>query len=993
MPQPVPRHPTPFFERPRSRARIGALLQEHRLVTLTGVGGSGKTRLALRMAEEAVVGGGEVGWVELAPLTDPQLVAATTCTSLGLPVGAEEAPMEALVRHLTTFSGLLVLDNCEHVRAASRSLIVELLDGCPGLRILATSREPLQAPAEVVWQIPTLSVPGMEDATDVVRRVSEAGSARFFVQRTRAARPDFELTPENAAAVGHLCRLLDGIPLALELAAARIRVLTPDQIVQHLEDGLALLSRTDEGGPDRHRTMTAALEWSYRLLGEPQRGLLRRLAAFRGGASLDACRRVCAGGAVGEAGILDLLGHLVASSLVVVVETGDVARYRLLEPVRLFALERLDASGERQEVEDRHASCLIDLAETWARGLRTTDRPSTLARFETELGNLRRAWDHSVEVRAWSALTRLAQSLFWFWHFGGHFMEGRRRSEQALGAMPSGSPDRCDLLWASGALAWMQGDHDTARMRLEECVMESRVRGREELLPLALRELAGVRLASGRLEEARDLYEEASTLLDGAGRPWDRALTLVMLADTCDALGDSATAGRAREEASGGFERVGDPWGLSLTRFGVAVASARDGDLTSARGEAHEALALQRSGAGDEWNLGQILALLGEIEARSGDLDRAADHLIESLEAFREVADRASLSHGLMVLAAAEAGRGRTLRAVRLAGAGDALARGGEARYPYGISTVDDHRALVDDLRRTAGEEAFAVEWAAGRSMPVEDAVAFAFDAPRRGGRSVPADARAGSARLRIFGLGRPEVLRGRQRLRTADWSYALPREMLFYLMLHGPRTKEQIGLDFWPEATRDQLRGRFRTALYHLRRALGGTEWVRYEDGRYAFDRDLGHWFDVHAFERALDGAERRAGAHPRESKALLRQAIDLYRGDLLEGESPRPWVSVPRDRLRRRYREALLQLAELRSEDDADEAAVPLYRRALELDEFDERAHRELAGCLVRIGDRTGALRQLDELEDLLRSELDAAPSPETVELRARVARSRPT
>jgi two-component SAPR family response regulator len=240
-----------------------------------------------------------------------------------------------------------------------------------------------------------------------------------------------------------------------------------------------------------------------------------------------------------------------------------------------------------------------------------------------------------------------------------------------------------------------------------------------------------------------------------------------------------------------------------------------------------------------------------------------------------------------------------------------------------------------------------------------------------------------------VFGLGAPEVFRERRRLRTADWTYALPRELLYYLLLHGPRTKEQIGLDFWPEVSSDQLRGRFRTALYHVRRALGGTEWVQYENGRYAFNRDLSHWFDVEAFESKIDEAEGFLQNDPRHAASLFREALDLYRGDFLEGESPGRWASAHRDRLRRRHLQGLLHLADLRDTEGAHQLAADLFRGAIDQEELSSAAHLGLARSLARLGDRPGALRSLDAYEELLRSALGTDPTPKTAELRSRIER----
>lgn len=984
-----PRPRTPFFGRRSARTRITRLLDGQRLVSLTGVGGSGKTRLALEVvAELRDETWDEVAWVELAALADPSLVASAVASSLELRLPPSGPPVDALVARLGSSHTLLVFDNCEHVLDGCAGLASQLLDRCPAVRILVTSREPLDVPGEVVQPVSTLSIPDLEgSAAEQVSNASRAESVQLFVDRVQATRPDFRLTSDNVASVVRLCRRLDGIPLALELAAARARVLAPEQIVERLEQGLDVLGRTGRGVPPRHRTMRATLDWSHGLLTGPERLLFRRLGVFGGGAAIGACESICVGSEVVPAHVLDLLTRLVDRSLVVVDDRDPPVRYRLLEPVRQFALERLNESGEARRIRDGHAMWFAEVAEKLAPRLQGPDRSTALARLGTEHDNLRLAWDHAAATGDDVMLARLARALFWFWNFDGHFDEGRRRAEGALERLGPESPARPELLWTSGALAWMQGDYAVARGRLETCVATCRNEDRGDLLPVALREMAGATVALGDLDEGSELYRESVERLPASTHPWDRALSLVVWADVQKALGEGARARELREEARGLFAGLGDPWGLSLAYLGLGVQAARQGDFETARGHAREALALQGA-AGDDWNAAQILALLGEVEARAKHPERAAGRLLESLDAFRRVGDRVSLAHVLLCLAAVEAARHRTLRAVRLAGAGRALAETLDAPYVYALATADEHATVVEDLRKAAGDEAFRTEWMAGRAMSVDEAVSFALDVPEHSATVAPGpDEGPASARLRIYGLGPPEVFRGRRRLRAADWTYALPRELLFYLLLHGPRTKEQIGLDLWPDASSEQLRGRFRTALYHLRRALGGTEWVRYEGGRYAFNYDLDYRFDVDLFEARLSLAEKRLESEPEEAARALEQAVDLYRGELLEGEAPDRWASGPRDRLRRRYVQALLSLGSLRSADGAHLAAEEAFRGAVACDELNEEAHRALARCLAEGGDRTAALRHLDELDRLLQRELALEPSSETRELRARL------
>lgn len=985
----LPRSRTPFFGRHGDLRRIEELLGEHRLVTLTGVGGAGKSRLALRVAENAVPGlADDVGWVELASLDDDGLVASAACSRLGVRVQSGRAPVDALSARYKDDRVLLVIDNCEHLLEGCAELVTDLLDRCPRIRLLTTSRSPLRVEGERLWPLAGLSLPSPDGNS--VPDARDAESVQLFVARVRSNRPGFEIDQENLESVVGLCRRLEGIPLAIELAAARARMLAPGQIARRLDDGLRILSQTGRGLPARHRTMRAALAWSHELLEEPERVLFRRLGIFGGDVRVEDIESVCATAPLDRDAVLDLLDRLVDWSLVTAEDSGRGTRCRLLEPVRRFAIECLEQSGEAEDLRSRHMDHFVQFAEAMAPGLQGPGRADSLERLDARHDDLRRAWDHAESTERGDVLGRLVRALFWFWHFGGHFDEGRRRSDTALARLPSDEEGRANLLWASGALAWMQADYEVARSRLEQCALLCRESRLDGLLGSVLRELAGVRLALGDLRRASKLYEESAALLAASERSWDEALAQVMRADVRLALGDARGAAELRERARRLFAEEGDPWGLSLAHLGLGHEAARQNDHVSARHHAREALSLQTTG-GDVWNVGQILLLLGEIELQDGGKERAAALLIESIEALRRVGDRVSLSQAILCLSRCEAARGRTLRAIRLAGAGRGIGEPLEARYPYALSTDADHDRNVDELRDATAEDAFAHEWAAGRAMSLDEAVACALDDPERGAAGAPVNRISGTpigsihpgateARLRIFALGPAEVYVGPRRLRPRDWGYALPRELLLYLLLEGPRTKDQIGLVFWPEVTRDQLRGRFRTALYQLRQALGGTEWVRYQGGRYGFNRDLDYWLDVEAFGSDLDAAGERPDA-----TGPLQRAVELYRGDLLEGDAPGRWASPHRDRLRRRYIEALMKLAELRSDRGSVDSAIELYRRVIDCDELHEEAHRALARSRARAGDRAGALRHLDTLASTLQRELDMEPSAETLELRS--------
>jgi len=660
MPEALPQPRTTFVGQRRALARVRQFVGEHRLVTVTGVGGVGKTRLALRVAADAELGvDHEVVWTDLASIEDPRLVAASVCAAAGVPTAAGVPAIDALRRRLRTARALIVLDNCEHLIDACAELAPALLDACPHLKILATSREPLGVAGEMAWPLPSLGVPGPGRAGEAT--VDEAmthDAVRLFVDRARAAQPDFELTPERVPAVVDICQRVDAIPLALELAAARVRVLSPEQVAERLGQGLGLLRDAGRAAPPRHRTMRAALEWSHDLLSPPERMLFRRLAAFGGGTTLEGCEAVCAGDGLDRADVLDVLTQLGDKSLVLAEPRDGVTRFRLLEPVAQFAREKLEASDDLTGTGQRHAAYYLAVLEAEAPGLRGPDRPAVLARLGAEHGNLRRVWDRAVAVADDDVLARLAGTLFWFWNFAGHFTEGRVRCEEALERVPAAHRATADLLYAAGTLAWMQGAHAAARARLDACRARCRAQHRDDLLPLVLRELAGVMLSAGDLPAAATLYEESAGLLKRqADREWDLALASVLLSDVREALGDRAAARALRAEGRSRFARVGDPWGLSLADFSLAVAAGTTGDLDGARVHAHDALALQRQ-SGDLWNLGTSLLVLGEIELLAGALAESGDLLRESLEALHDVGDQVSIGHGLRCLAEVERRRG-----------------------------------------------------------------------------------------------------------------------------------------------------------------------------------------------------------------------------------------------------------------------------------------------------------------------------------------------
>jgi predicted ATPase/DNA-binding SARP family transcriptional activator len=451
----IPGRMNSFVGREREIAEVRRLLRRTRLLTLTGPGGAGKTRLAQETARGEVAALPAGAWlVDLAPIADRHLVADTIAGALGSPPAAGGEPLHALVSQLGRRRLLVVLDNCEHLLTECARVAVALRERCPGVSILATSREPLHVDGEVVLRVPSLALPA-QDAEFDHQALTDLASIRLFIDRTQDIRPDFTLHSGNAAAVVDICRRLDGMPLAIELAAARMAHLEPAEIASRLGDAMSVLGRP--GSANRHATLRATLEWSHDLLTPVEQWLLRRLAVFQGGSSLDGVEQVVDGSQLSRAQVLDVLGRLVDKSLVQVDRDGDRSRYRLLETIRQMAAELLDRAGETRPMRDAHAAYFLELARRHdpdrAMGV-VGEQPQLL---DIEHDNLRAALLYSLQTRPGDALD-LAVSLWRFWMARGHYLEGADWLRRALDAAPERYPARPDALRGLAVLEIRLGD-------------------------------------------------------------------------------------------------------------------------------------------------------------------------------------------------------------------------------------------------------------------------------------------------------------------------------------------------------------------------------------------------------------------------------------------------------------------------------------------------------------------------------------------------------
>ncbi|HET9223667.1 MAG TPA: LuxR C-terminal-related transcriptional regulator, partial [Roseiflexaceae bacterium] len=645
----------------------------------------GKTRLAVEVARQMLKGfPGGVWLVEFAPLSDPELVAQVTASSLVVRETPGRPLTETLVDYLKPRHVLLVLDNCEHLIEPCAQLAEALLRACPNLRILATSREPLRIAGELLWLVPPLSQPDPQRLRPT-ENLLRYEAVQLFVERAKAVLPTFEVSEDHAAALAQLCRQLDGLPLAIELAAARVRVLSLEQIVNRLDDSLRLLVGGSRTALTRHQTLKATLDWSHDLLPEQEQIMFRRLAVFAGGWSLEAADAVCAGEGIEHDDVLNLLSDLVDRSLVVVDKhPGRDPRYRLLEPIRQYSVERLRSSGEEVAVRERHRNWYLALAEAASPMLFGPNQLAWINRLESEHDNLRAALAWSQSEPSGIQALRLAQALRMFWQMRGYLSEGRKWLELML-ARAGEAPAllRAQALSAAGFLTFHLGDFEQATAYWEQS--------------LALHQ----------------------SLADSSGIGWQ----LMFLAYTAQQQGDYPRAVRLAEQNLTLQRQAEDAWGICGALFCFADAVYVQGDAVQAAIYLDEAVAIARE-LGNLWGLGRRLTRLGQVAQAQHDLVRAKALIQEGLAACRDAGDNWGITMALVGLAGVAAKLGEAARAARLLGAvetrrntiGAVLWRVDRLEYEHNLAAT----------RAALTEGQFAAAWAQGQAMSLEDAITYA---------------------------------------------------------------------------------------------------------------------------------------------------------------------------------------------------------------------------------------------------------------------------
>jgi predicted ATPase/class 3 adenylate cyclase/tetratricopeptide (TPR) repeat protein len=687
----LPLQPTPLIGREKEVSEVCNLVRgdETHLLTLTGPGGTGKTRLALQAAADLLDDFPDgTFFAQLATLSEAELFLSTVAETLGVRETGEQPLVESLKDYLHERQLLLVLDNFEQVLGAAPT-VTELLAEAPGLKVLATSRAPLGLYGEHVYPVPPLTLPDLKRPPSL-ERLTQYEAVGLFVERARALKPDFKVTNEGAPAVAEICVRLDGLPLAIELAAARITMLPPKAMLQRLTSRLKLLTGGARDLPERQRTLRATIEWSYALLDEGEQLLFGRLAVFSGGRTLEAIEAICDAEGDLPMDAFDGVSSLLDKSLLRQEEgPNGEPRFVMLETIHEFAREKLRQSAEAEQIKRVHAEYFLTLAEEANPELKGPDQLQWLERLEVEHDNMRTALSWALERREAEVVLRLGGALWWFWSVRGYHSEGRRWLEEVLAMDGRGSPEsRAMALAGAGTLASEQGDLDRAQEACEEGLELLANEGREAKLRL-LACLGWVAWTREEHGQARELFEESLALSRELGDTWWLADSLSNLAVVSHSLRDSERATELYEQSMDLFRELGDKQSLArcLNDLGMVVYS--QGDLGRAAQLTEEAVALFRE-LGNRGGVSVGLYNLGWIALLQDDLGRAADLYRESLSLSWDIGLNPLVQSTLEGFACVAAAKGDAERAARLWGAAQTL------QERKGISRDTDFLAEAD---------------------------------------------------------------------------------------------------------------------------------------------------------------------------------------------------------------------------------------------------------------------------------------------------------
>jgi predicted ATPase/class 3 adenylate cyclase/Tfp pilus assembly protein PilF len=758
-PNNLPSQLTNFIGRQQETAQIKKRLEQNRLVTLTGSGGIGKTRLAIHVASEVLDEYPHGVWlVELAALSDSALVTQAVCVALDVSPQSRP-PLDVLVEYLASKKVLLVMDNCEHLIEACALVAEALLRSCPNVRILASSREALGIDGEAAYRVPSLSLP---DLHSVLYAIAQSESVKLFTERAAATHPDFELSESNAPIVAQICRRLDGIALAIELAASRVRILSVEQIAARLDDAFRLLTGGRRTALPRQQTLRALIDWSYNLLSGEERSVLRSLSVFMGGWNLEAAEAVC-----GTADTLDLLTHLVDKSLVAVdLEHDPEPRYYLLETIRQFAREKLAESGEAETIRARHLNYFLKLAQRAEPELYAAGQTEWSQNLEDEYENMHAALEWSLQGNL-QAGQQLAAALWWAWDYSGHFSEGYEWLTKMLAAAPDEKTiARAQLLTGAGWIAALLGYGEQLATRFcEESIRLYRELGEETGAGMAFSTLAVLAYYRSDWSQAETLGKQSLELYQQANNKYGIRHILGILGYTVEAQGRLDDAWKYYEEALSISNEIGEMQGAAFDLYLMANFMASQGNYERAEELFEQALAVARA-VKEKPITAWVLKCLGQLLMRRGDYERSQGLFAEALETSQRMGDQSAVAFllnslgwsarlqgqypqarvyyndGLRLVMQLDnqrdtadylvdtglffAAQGRPEKFVRLLGMAESSFQNYvETRFnPFMRAEIEE---CIVRARTSLGEDAYAAAWKCGKQTTLDEGVNFAL--------------------------------------------------------------------------------------------------------------------------------------------------------------------------------------------------------------------------------------------------------------------------
>lgn len=721
----LPSAMTSFIRREQEITEVQTLLGKSRLLTVTGSGGIGKTRLALAVAANVLDEYRDGVWfVDLSPTFEPALVSHTITSALGIREDVRRKHVAALRDFLRPRQVLLVLDNCEHLIEACALLVDELMRACPRLRILATSREALAVSGESLWSLSTMSLPELSSPVSV-SRLMECEAVQLFVERAELSNPRWRLTEQNGLAVAKLCRRLNGIPLAIELAASRMKVLAVEQILSKLDNSFNLLASSGRAVVPRHQTLGAAIDWSCELLQPDERLLWGRLSVFASGWTLPAAEAVSDSDDIPADAVLDLLTRLVDKSLVVVEQHGGEVRYRMLETIRQYGVEKLRRLDEEFPVSERHFNWCLQLAEKSDCEFSRTDQRHWFERLEAEHDNLRAALRWSIhEAHDADKSLRLCGALWHFWQAHGYASEGRLWFEAALALEgPASDSIRAKAVHGASALASIQGDLERSLKFLEESLALRRKLGDKGGTAHALQRFGIMAYYVGDYARAAALQDESLSLCLELGDESGCARAFNGLGILALDQGNYEQATAWFDRCLTSYQKLGHKLGVVATLNNLGETAQKQGDFGRSQTLLEESLEMARE-LGDKGWTARALHLLGSLANSRGQYGRAFEFYSSALVDFREMAD-ASVVFVFEGLSCTAAAQGDAVRALRLVGAASARREMTRMKRPPADQFVLDR--YLDEAKRCSTDEELAQAFAAGHAMTLDEAIKYAL--------------------------------------------------------------------------------------------------------------------------------------------------------------------------------------------------------------------------------------------------------------------------